>query len=431
MSRQKLPEDREKFMRSPIVSFLGATFAAGISTSTSAAFEPGYGARQCDSFPVPYHAASPMRRGDARDAERDAWWAERRRRVESRGAGHPMRLHRNKTPWGPYPGGHGAPMVNGTAPDAGSAAAAGDTPESSVIAPVPGSGHWTAYPHPIAPPAHGMMPPPPPAFGPSAGFPAGAQAGAPVPADAEAGAYPPASPVAPFRPMSGVGGPWGPMVSPAWGGPWNGPMRAASAYAIAPGSAYGAPASGNVTDGEPASASDKNPAPAASGSSPADASSEPAANDKLAKVSLDTDKDGVSDYSDLCPDTGAGAKVDDFGCEAESPIVLRGVNFVTDSDKLTPEPTGILDAVAETLTSNPDVSFGLSGYTDTDGDATYNKDLSQRRANTVMAYLVMQGVEADNLVSKGYGEENPIASNDTPEGKATNRRVELTRLSGE
>ncbi|MEA3411172.1 MAG: OmpA family protein [Pseudomonadota bacterium] len=423
-------------MRSPIASFLGATIVAGISASASAAFESGYGARECDSFPFPYHAASPMRRGDARDAERDAWWAERRRRVESRGAGRPMRFHRSETPWAPYPGGQGAPMVTGTATDAGPAAATGNVPDSSVTAPVPGSGPWTAYPHPIAPPVYGMMPPPPPAFGPSAGFPAGAQAGAPVPAGAEAGAYPAGSPVAPFGPMSGVGGPWGPMasapmVSPAWGGPWNGPMRAAPAYEIAPGNTYGAPASGNVTDGQPASAPDGDDAPAANSGSPADASSEPAAKDKLAKASLDTDRDGVSDYSDLCPDTGAGARVDDFGCEAESPIVLRGVKFLTDSDRLTPESTGILDSVAETLKSNPDVSVGLNGYTDTDGDATYNKDLSQRRANTVMAYLVMQGVEADNLVSKGYGEENPIASNDTPDGKATNRRVELTRLSGE
>jgi outer membrane protein OmpA-like peptidoglycan-associated protein len=157
---------------------------------------------------------------------------------------------------------------------------------------------------------------------------------------------------------------------------------------------------------------------------PAPAPAEPA----TAAVSIDDDGDGVMNAGDFCPDTVEGTRVDAFGCAIDESIVLRGVNFLTNSDELTQESIAILDAVAGTLLQNPDLKLEVSGHTDSDGDDAYNKELSQRRAERVRVYLVEKGVRPGNLTAKGYGEEQPIASNDTAEGKALNRRVELNRL---
>jgi len=149
---------------------------------------------------------------------------------------------------------------------------------------------------------------------------------------------------------------------------------------------------------------------------------------KAAVVSNDTDQDGVDNLSDLCANTPAGAKVNAFGCQDSDAMILRGVNFHTDSDKLTDDSVAILDPVVNTLKAHPEVKLEVSGHTDARGDDAYNKKLSERRAVSVMKYLVEHGVKADNLIARGYGEERPIASNDTPEGMAKNRRVELNRL---
>jgi OOP family OmpA-OmpF porin len=142
----------------------------------------------------------------------------------------------------------------------------------------------------------------------------------------------------------------------------------------------------------------------------------------------DGDNDGVGDAGDLCPDSAEGVAVDALGCAETARIVLRGVNFKTDSDELTPESLSILDGVSSTLSANPQIRVMVAGHTDSDGDDAYNKDLSQRRAQSVVDYLISQGVEGNNMIAKGFGEEQPVADNDTPEGKAANRRVELNRL---
>ena len=146
-----------------------------------------------------------------------------------------------------------------------------------------------------------------------------------------------------------------------------------------------------------------------------------------APAAADADADGVMDEADLCPGTAAGAPVDGFGCTKAEPVVLRGVNFKTDSDQLTGESSAILDRVASTLKAHPDLKVEIAGHTDSDGDEAHNLDLSQRRAVSVMKYLFDRGVPADNLQARGYGEGMPVASNDTAEGKALNRRVELKR----
>jgi outer membrane protein OmpA-like peptidoglycan-associated protein len=145
-------------------------------------------------------------------------------------------------------------------------------------------------------------------------------------------------------------------------------------------------------------------------------------------ISVDDDKDQVLNSSDFCPNTAEGAQVDAFGCAIDEVIVLRGVNFHTDSDNLTDESTVILDGVSTTLNAHPELKLEVSGHTDSDAEDDYNKHLSQRRAERVREYLINKGAAADNLTAKGYGEERPIASNDTAEGKSLNRRVELNRL---
>ena len=143
---------------------------------------------------------------------------------------------------------------------------------------------------------------------------------------------------------------------------------------------------------------------------------------------VDTDQDGVFDSADLCADTVPTAKVDGLGCSLDAHIVLEGVNFHTDSAKLTDASITILDGVAKTLTSNPDVKVEVAGHTDSDAAADYNLKLSHKRAQAVVAYLTTQGVQADHMAAKGYGETQPMVANDSAANKATNRRVELRRL---
>ncbi|MFM7142711.1 MAG: OmpA family protein [Alphaproteobacteria bacterium] len=106
-------------------------------------------------------------------------------------------------------------------------------------------------------------------------------------------------------------------------------------------------------------------------------------------------------------------------------IVLRGVNF--DYDKATLQPAGrpILDEAAEILKANPDVNVEVRGYTDSRGSDAYNMRLSERRAQTVKNYLVSRGVSPSRLTTRGYGESDPVATNETAAGRAQNRRVEL------
>ncbi|WP_251978027.1 OmpA family protein [Salinicola avicenniae] len=138
---------------------------------------------------------------------------------------------------------------------------------------------------------------------------------------------------------------------------------------------------------------------------------------------LDSDGDGVPDYQDQCPNTPAGAEVNSLGCQED--LVLRDVNFEFDSATLTSTAESILDDISEKLNANDTLRIRLEGHTDSVGPAAYNKELSQRRADSVKDYLVEKGFNADNITTIGYGEEQPVASNETAEGRAENRRVEL------
>lgn len=106
-------------------------------------------------------------------------------------------------------------------------------------------------------------------------------------------------------------------------------------------------------------------------------------------------------------------------------IELRGVKFANDSDVILPESGPALDEAVQTLNKHPNLQVQVAGFTDDVGDAAYNVDLSHRRAEAVEKYLIDHGIATERLSAKGYGEDYPIAPNDTPEGRAENRRVEL------
>jgi len=141
----------------------------------------------------------------------------------------------------------------------------------------------------------------------------------------------------------------------------------------------------------------------------------------------DTDGDGVIDPNDDCPGTPQGVKVNERGCPevGEKLITLEGVNFNTDSAKLRSESESILDAAVKVLNENSVVHVRVEGHTDSRGSDEYNRKLSERRAQSVVAYLVSQGIDANRLSAIGYGESAPVAPNDTPENMYKNRRVEL------
>ena len=140
---------------------------------------------------------------------------------------------------------------------------------------------------------------------------------------------------------------------------------------------------------------------------------------------LDDDGDGVVNRLDECPNTAAGVQVDIKGCEIKEEIRLEGVNFETNSDRLLPGATSILNDAAATLNKNPTIRVEVAGHTDSDGAAEYNESLSSRRAQTVRDYLAANGVATDRMTVRGYGEAQPIADNATAAGKAQNRRVVL------
>ena len=150
-------------------------------------------------------------------------------------------------------------------------------------------------------------------------------------------------------------------------------------------------------------------------------------------IRVDSDGDGITDDQDRCPNTGAGVQVDGVGCpilfEAEATeIILDGVTFETSSANLTPNSRTVLDRVAQSLIGNSDVLVRVVGHTDSTGPLQLNIDLSQQRAESVVAYLESRGVPSNQLEALGVGPEDPVAPNDTAEGRRQNRRVELQRI---
>ncbi len=104
---------------------------------------------------------------------------------------------------------------------------------------------------------------------------------------------------------------------------------------------------------------------------------------------------------------------------------LAGITFLFGSDEITKQGINILNDVVRILNENQGLDIVVAGHTDSVGDDNINLDLSQRRAQSVMNYLISQGIKAQRMNAVGYGESEPITSNDTQEGRAINRRIEL------
>jgi OmpA-OmpF porin, OOP family len=109
-------------------------------------------------------------------------------------------------------------------------------------------------------------------------------------------------------------------------------------------------------------------------------------------------------------------------------FVTTGIKFDVAKATIKPESMGTINYVLKMMTDNPELKFSVEGHTDSDGDLAANQKLSEARAKSVLEALVKAGISADRLTSKGHGESKPMAGNDTPEGKAQNRRVEFVKF---
>ncbi|MBE9560650.1 MAG: OmpA family protein [Proteobacteria bacterium] len=138
----------------------------------------------------------------------------------------------------------------------------------------------------------------------------------------------------------------------------------------------------------------------------------------------DSDGDGVADNADNCPDSPDDKPVDADGCTIVS-VVLKGVNFESNSDELTSGSSVELDKAVSAMNKYGHLQIEIQAHSDSMGEAGYNQSLSDKRANSVRDYMISEGIAADRMVAKGYGESQPVADNGTRDGRSKNRRVEL------
>lgn len=148
----------------------------------------------------------------------------------------------------------------------------------------------------------------------------------------------------------------------------------------------------------------------------------------------------LSERPDLPPEQtirlGSGNPIDrvvnflqDASVEAPQTFMLRGLEFESGSRRLTAGSTAAIDALASVIKAYSNVDIRLDGHTDNTGDPGKNKALSGERANAVMQALIKAGGDAKRISAQGFGDERPIASNQTPQGQHANRRVEVVVLN--
>ena len=142
---------------------------------------------------------------------------------------------------------------------------------------------------------------------------------------------------------------------------------------------------------------------------------------------LDDDKDGVPNYLDKCPNTSQDVKVDSSGCEI---IVNYMFNFEFNSYRIDRKYYPEIEKLADLMKKDTTLKIEIQGYTDNIGEAKYNMELSNKRAEAVKKLLVNKfHIDANRIKSIGYGMSNPIADNSTPEGQAKNRRVVVLNIT--
>lgn len=144
----------------------------------------------------------------------------------------------------------------------------------------------------------------------------------------------------------------------------------------------------------------------------------------------DSDGDGLHNSADSCVNQPGPAE--NYGCPIDTPkvskrlaIVAKFIQFETASANLNKESFQYLDTVVEILFENPGIRLLIEGHTDSTSTVGFNNTLSEKRAKTVVDYLVAKGVEVSRLQYKGWGPSKPIADNNSKQGRAINRRVEL------
>jgi len=150
----------------------------------------------------------------------------------------------------------------------------------------------------------------------------------------------------------------------------------------------------------------------------------------MAGCPLDSDGDGVADYLDQCAGTARGIPVDANGCPkliTKGEKITLDINFASNSAEYDEASRELIAGVGQTLLDFPDIKIAIKGFTDNTGSESYNRELSDKRAKAVMAYLAELGVDKNRMTAKGYGEDPQyfIGDNGTPEGRAMNRRVEV------
>lgn len=145
----------------------------------------------------------------------------------------------------------------------------------------------------------------------------------------------------------------------------------------------------------------------------------------------DRDNDGVTDAIDECPDIPG--LVDFKGCIPEAVKkytgAIKGINFETGSAKILPSSYKLLDKAVAVMVEYKDVKLRIEGHTDNVGDDAFNLELSQDRADSVVAYLVSKQIEPGRLAGGGYGETRPVADNKTSKGRSANRRIEFVLVT--
>jgi len=148
---------------------------------------------------------------------------------------------------------------------------------------------------------------------------------------------------------------------------------------------------------------------------------------KTDPLNMDTDGGTVSDYTEVMRGTNP-LDVEDDIVKINVPMVLEGVTFASGKYDITPESAAILEKSYNTLKTYEDIIVEIRGYTDNVGRKSSNIKLSQNRADAVRNWLVSKGIDGSRIRAVGYGPDNPIAPNDTPENKRKNRRIEFVRV---